>query len=151
MKKYGIFLCILLLPDTLLCADYFFAANCTGLTDIHGSVDQNRLSSCVNELINGINRTRQAIDSKNNETLKKVDEVNYNVKSMNLIIRDLANDSSKNMKTETDADPAINAIIAKMEERDRELEKKIKQLETKIAVLEKSLGETQPAKPTTGK
>jgi len=155
MRKHFIVLYILLLPNTLFCADYFMAPNCSGFTDSQGSVNQNRLSSCVYELIDGINKTRQAIDAKNNETQMKVDDVDYTIKSMNLKIRDLANNVGVRVGSERNADLAIDAIIAKMqkdfEERDREKELMIKQLEARIATLEKSLSEIQPTKPITGK
>ena len=155
MSKYGFFLSILLLPNTLFCADYFFAPSCTGLTDIQGNVNRDRLSSCVNELTDGINKTRQTIDYKNNETQKKVDDVNSTVKSMNLTVRDLTNDSSVRMRSEKDADLSINEIIAQLkkdfEESNKEKDLKIKQLETRISMIEKSLSEIQPQKPKTSK
>ena len=155
MRRYGIVLCMLLVPNTLFCADYFFAPNCNGLTDIHGGVNQDRLSSCVNELIDGINKTRQAIDSKNNETQKNVDDINYAIKSMNVTLRDLASSSSERMRSEKDADPATNAVIAKMrkdfEERYREQELKIKQLETRIIALEGARSGIESAGPIKSK
>lgn len=155
MKRYTIFLSILLLPNTLFCADYFFAPNCNGLTDFQGNVNKDRLSSCVIELVDGINKTRQAIDNKNYETQKKVDDVNSTVKSMNMTIRDLTNNSGASAQYEKDADLSINAKIAQIqkdyEERSKEKDSKIKQLETRISALEKLLSEIQPAKPKTSK
>ena len=117
MKKVGLFLLVFLLPNTLFAYDYFITANCTGLAGYSGEIDTARLSSCFNDLINGINETRRKLDDGNNQTHAQ----------------DVKVDSAQ----------VIDSIFAQMEKEiakhNEETESKIKQLEDRISTLEELL------------
>jgi len=144
MKKYWIFLFILLVPDTLFCADYFLASNCIGLTDVRGDIKEERLTSCINQLIDGINKTRQIMDSKINNR-------NSTVKSTDRNITGLKKESGARSKNDSDLkiDAASEHARNVSEQHEDERDLKIKQLEARISILEKSLIELQSAKPDT--
>ena len=148
MNRFILFLFIFSLPNTVLGYDYFIASNCIGLSGSSSGVDHARLTSCVNELINGINETRRTLDNKTNQTQEKIGRVDSSLDLMQRTVHSLPNDSKGRITDENTPVQETESPLAKMEKYREENDEKIKQLEKRLSALEAILsGNTDEGGP----